>query len=133
MPAKRPAKRSFRGALIAAIRCRCPNCRQGLLFRGWPNRMFPRCPVCGLSYFRESGYYVGGMIFTYGMTAAVLVLVYFIQLAFSDAKSVTDNERLAIWIVFALAVNLALMRNAYSLWLAMDYWMEPWSPGDIEP
>jgi hypothetical protein len=27
---------------------------------------------------------------------------------------------------------LALMRNAYSLWLAMDYWMEPWSPGDAE-
>lgn len=95
--------------------------------------MFPRCPVCGLSYFRESGYYVGGMIFTYGMTAAVLVLVYLIQLAFPDAKSVTDNERLAIWIVFALAINLALMRNAYSLWLAMDYWMEPWSPRDVEP
>ena len=127
-----PAKRSFRDTLLAGFRCRCPNCRQGLLFRGWPNRMLPRCPVCGLSYFRESGYYVGGMIFTYGMTAGVLVVVYLIQLAFPDVKSVTDNERLAIWIVFALAVNLAVMRNAYSLWLALDYWMEPWSPGDTD-
>jgi uncharacterized protein (DUF983 family) len=95
--------------------------------------MYPRCCVCGLSFFRESGYYVGGMIFSYIVTAAILVLAYLIQLQFPDLKSVTDNERLVIWLVFALAVNLALMRHAYSLWLALDYWMEPWSPGDMEP
>ncbi len=71
-------------------------------------------------------------MFAYGMTAGVLVLVYLIQMLFPDIKFVTDNERLAIWIVFALAVNLAVMRNAYSLWLALDYWMEPWSPGDTD-
>jgi uncharacterized protein (DUF983 family) len=128
-----PAKGSFRELLIAALRCRCPNCHKGLLFRGWPNRMYPRCSVCGLSFFRESGYYVGGMIFSYIVTAAILVLVYLIQLQFHDVKSLTDNERLGIWLVFALAVNLALMRYAYSLWLALDYWMDHWQPGDTEP
>jgi len=94
--------------------------------------MNPNCSICGLSFFRESGYYVGGMIFSYIVTAAILVLAYLIQLLFPDFKSVTDNERLAIWILFALAVNLALMRYAYSLWLALDYWMDPWTPGDTE-
>lgn len=92
--------------------------------------MLPRCPVCGLPYFRESGYYVGGMIFSYGLAAFVLVVVYLVLLPFPDVKFMTENERLAAWMVFALAVNLALIRHAYSLWLSVDYWMEPWSQSD---
>jgi hypothetical protein len=94
--------------------------------------MKQRCPVCGLTYFRESGYYVGGMIFSYGLTAFVLLAVFFALMPFPDVKFLSDNERLAIWMVFALSVNLALMRLAYSLWLSIDYWMEPWSPDDPE-
>jgi uncharacterized protein (DUF983 family) len=117
-------------SLRTGLRCRCPRCGQGKLFRSWFNQMLPRCPICGLPYFRESGYYVGGMIFSYGLTAAALLLVWFALMPFPDMKGVTENERLGAWIVFALAVNLALIRLAYSLWLSVDYWVEPWSPND---
>ena len=90
------------------------------------------CPICGLTYFREPGYYVGGMMFSYAITVLVLLVVFFALMPFPDAKFLTDNERLAIWMVFALAVNLALMRHAYSLWLSIDYWMEPWPPEDLK-
>ena len=57
-------KSSFGTAVKNALRCRCPNCHRGPLFRNRLNGVLPNCPSCGLSYFRESGYYVGGMINT---------------------------------------------------------------------
>ncbi len=123
-------RRSIFDALRTALRCRCPRCGKGELFRSWFNLMLPCCPACGLPYFRESGYYVGGMIFSYGLTAFALVAVYVVLLPFPDVKFMTENERLVAWMVFALAVNLALIRHAYSLWLSVDYWMEPWSQSD---
>lgn len=88
--------------------------------------MLPKCPVCGLSYFRESGYYVGGMIFTYGLTAAVLLAVYLLLLLFPDFKSLSENGRVVLWAVSALVLSVVLSRPAYSLWLSFDYWLEPW-------
>jgi len=127
-----PPGPSFRDALRSGLHRRCPFCQQGRLFRAWPNRMLLRCPVCGLSYFRESGYYVGGMMFTYGLAAIALLIAYFALSPFPDVKFLTDNERLALWITFAVILTLALMPYAYSLWLSLDYWMEPWSPGDSD-
>jgi uncharacterized protein (DUF983 family) len=127
---RKSSRRPISEALRTALRCRCPRCGRGKLFRSWFNLMLPRCPFCGLPYFRESGYYVGGMIFSYGITAAVLLIIWFASMPFPDVKSMTDNERLGVWIVIALAVNLASVRHAYSLWLSIDYWLEPWSPDD---
>jgi uncharacterized protein (DUF983 family) len=116
----------FSLALRDALRYRCPHCHEGRIFVRWPNKMLPRCAVCGLSYFRESGYYVGGMIFTYGLTAGVLLAVYLVLLLFPDSKSLSDNERIALWMVAAFILSIVLSRPAYSLWLSVDYWVEPW-------
>jgi len=122
--------RSFGGALKSGFRCRCPNCREGTLFRGWPNRMLQRCAVCGLPYFRESGYFVGGMIFTYALTVLALLLAYFAFQFFPDVHALNENTRLAIWTVAAVSLTLVLSRYGYSLWLSVDYWLEPWRPGE---
>jgi uncharacterized protein (DUF983 family) len=125
-------KPSFRAALANALRCRCPNCHQGRLFRGGLNRVLPSCPSCGLSYFRESGYYVGGMIITYVSTAVVLLTAYLISLLIPGVVAVSENIKFAFWVVFGLLLALLLVRPAYSLWITLDFWVDPWKPGEIK-
>jgi len=114
--------------LANALRLRCPRCRQGRVFRGWPNRIFPRCPLCGLSYFRESGYYLGGMILTYVFTSLVLVASYLLALFFPIPRPASPGTELALWISFAVLLTLLFVRPAYSLWLSLDFWIAPWEP-----
>ena len=95
--------------------------------------MLPRCSVCGLSYFRESGYYVGGMIFTYALTAGVLLAVYLVQMLFPDFKWIAENGRIAMWAASAFILSIVLSRPAYSLWLSVDYWLEPWRVEQVAP
>jgi uncharacterized protein (DUF983 family) len=123
-------KRDLGAALANALHCRCPNCRQGRIFQGWPNRVLPKCPECGLPYFRESGYFIGGMIITYIFTAFIVVGVYLVSLALPAALSFSENETFVLWAAFAILLTLVLMRPAYSLWLALDFLIDPWQPGD---
>jgi uncharacterized protein (DUF983 family) len=70
----RPPSRSW---LTALLRQRCPDCRQGSLFKN----LFiinSRCPVCGLRFEREPGYYVGAMYFSYALALAILVPLFFL-------------------------------------------------------
>jgi uncharacterized protein (DUF983 family) len=59
--------------LANAWRSRCPRCGEGELFRAWPNQVRHSCLVCGLPYFREQGYFVGGMVITYLLAMLVIV------------------------------------------------------------
>ena len=118
----------FRAALRAALRLRCPYCQQGRVLARWPNKIRPACARCGLSFFREPGYYIGGMIITYGLTLLVVIPVFLVSLLLPDLKSVSDDGRLALWVLFAVPLSLLLMPYAYSLWLHLDFWFEPWTP-----
>lgn len=61
--------------LAPLLRQRCPRCGQGRVFSG-TLRMNPRCPVCGIAFEREPGYFLGAMYFSYGLgVAAVAPLV----------------------------------------------------------
>lgn len=113
--------------LLTAARCRCPRCRQGRLFRGWPNRVWRNCPVCGLVFLREAGYFIGGMILTYIFTVVVLLAVFGVSLLLPFRSGVSDNPFL--WTALGIALALGFIRPAYSLWLAIDYWIAPWPPG----
>lgn len=118
----------FRRALETGLRRNCPKCGEGRVLERWPNKILPCCPHCGLSYFRESGYYIGGMIFTYGFTTGAVIAVFLISLPFPDNPHLSTYSRLGLWIAFAIPVMLLVMPYAYSLWLSLDYWMEPWGP-----
>lgn len=120
----------FPKLLLNALHCRCPNCRRGRIFRGWPNRVLPRCPHCGLSYFRESGYYLGGMIITYIFTAFILVAAYLVSLLFPGVDIFLENFNFIFWTSLAIVLTLVLMRPAYSLWLSLDFWIDPWQPDE---
>ncbi|MEJ5221713.1 MAG: DUF983 domain-containing protein [Tepidiforma sp.] len=48
----------------AALAMRCPRCCRGAVWAG-PFRMHERCPVCGLQFEREPGYFTGAMYASY--------------------------------------------------------------------
>jgi uncharacterized protein (DUF983 family) len=118
----------LRSVIRDALRMRCPYCQQGRLLARWPNEIFPECSRCGLSFFREQGYYIGGMIITYGLTLAVIIPVFLVSLLVPDLRFVSDNARFALWVVFGVPLSFLLMPYAYSLWLHLDFWLEPWKP-----
>jgi hypothetical protein len=68
------------------------------------------------------------MVITYGATAAVLITVYLLSLLMPDVAALSENGRIALWIVFGVLLSLAFVRHCYSLWLALDFWIEPWKP-----
>ena len=126
---RKPIERPPFWALVRdALRRRCPNCRMGPVIERWPNKIMLACPACGLSYFRESGYYIGGMIITYVLTLAVVVPVFLLSLLLPDIKNLSDYIRFAVWIAFSIPLALFFMPYSYSLWLSLDYWVEPWKP-----
>jgi uncharacterized protein (DUF983 family) len=116
----------FRQVLSNALRLRCPNCRKGSIFADWLNKVKPRCPSCGLRYYRESGYYVGGMILTYISTAFTLLAAYLTTLLLPASNLFSENVRFAMWGLAAILLSIAYVRPAYSLWLSTDFWISPW-------
>ena len=122
-----PLKRPIRQAWQSFLHLRCPHCGRGRLFGGWFH-VLPQCPHCGLAYFRESGYFIGGMIVDYVVTALLVTAIYLAQLLLPNFTRLSSETKLALWLGFSVVSALALMRHSYSFWLAMDYWIEPWEP-----
>ena len=38
--------------------------------------MHPQCPVCGLRYHREPGYFLGAMYISYGLAVPLMVAFF---------------------------------------------------------
>jgi len=82
--ADQPQRRGVRGwlwrqgsTLLAILRERCPRCRTGKMFRGRFDMNDP-CPVCGLIFQREEGYFLGAMYVSYLLSSVFLVSFYFL-------------------------------------------------------
>jgi hypothetical protein len=81
-----------------------------------------------LRYYRESGYFTGAMYLDYAFSAAVVASLYFLSLLLPDFTAFSPDTKRLLWIGFGVLVALALMRHAYSFWLAMDFYFSPWEP-----
>jgi hypothetical protein len=84
--------------------------------------------VCGLSYFREPGYFIGGMILTYVFTAIALLVVYLFAIFAFGVRLALEDLRLFLWLAGAVLLTMLFVRPAYSLWLSLDFWIAPWGP-----
>lgn len=110
--------------LRAILALRCPRCRQGRLFRGLIT-MEEVCPVCGLVYEREHGYFVGAMAISYGL--AIVVLGALFVLFAVGLRWPLEASLLAAGAAFLLAVPF-VFRYARSLWIHLDRRMDPDAP-----
>lgn len=63
----------------ALVLCKCPRCREGDMFTNsafdlkYGRRAHINCPVCGLRFEREPGFFEGAMYFNYAMNVAIMV------------------------------------------------------------
>jgi len=108
--------------LVRGLRRRCPRCGEGRIFRGW-FAMNDRCPVCGRRFNRAPGYLLGSIYFNYGVTALLVVVMYF-TLYFSE--TLEGKQLLVALTAFSMAFPLWFFRYARSLWIAFDERWDPW-------
>jgi uncharacterized protein (DUF983 family) len=62
---------------MGALLMRCPRCREGRIFKGLFAMNDP-CPVCGLVFEREGGYFLGAMYFSYALAILILVPLFYL-------------------------------------------------------
>jgi len=68
------------------------------------------------------------MIITYALTLAVVIPIFLLSLLLPDIRNISDYVRFAVWVALAIPLSLIFMPYSYSLWLSLDYWVEPWKP-----
>jgi cell division protein FtsW (lipid II flippase) len=92
--------------------------------------MEANCAICGRSWEREPGFYLGSIYFNYGLTALILAVVYPILLF----RGVASNQVLLVGsLIFCVLFPIWFHRYARSLWLALDEWFDPQSDGPQPP
>jgi hypothetical protein len=85
--------------------------------------MHEACPACGRRFARDPGYLLGSIYFNYGVTATIVVVMYF-TMFFRDWFS--DGQRLALLSAFAIVFPLWFFRYARAFWIAFDERWDPW-------
>ncbi|MGH7279746.1 MAG: DUF983 domain-containing protein [Candidatus Rokuibacteriota bacterium] len=112
-----------RAVLVArrALSLRCPRCGDGALFRGW-FAMAPECTLCGLTFERAQGYFVGAIYLNYAATVTLAVGGYLVLWTYTGLPT---TWQLAIWMPFCVLFPLWFFRYSRSLWLAVEYFVNP--------
>src|SRR5215472_1368576 len=105
---------------------RCPRCRAASMFRnsiylGFA-KMHNSCPVCGLHFAREPGYFLGAMYFSYLL--ALAMIAGFALLLWLVTRWRID--RVVIWAVVAFlpfAPTLSFLSRV--IWIYLDQTIDP--------
>lgn len=117
-----PEKPGLSTLVWRGMRLRCPACGQGKMFRSWLTMQDP-CEHCGRKFARAPGYLLGSIYFNYGVTALLVVILYF---AMYFSKLLTGQPLLLCMAAFALLFPLWFFRYARGLWIAFDELFDPW-------
>jgi hypothetical protein len=84
--------------------------------------MHEYCPVCGLKFEREEGYFLGAMLIDYGL--GLLLVVILAVLVWLFTRSSLDKTVLAAFLLF-LPIVPALTRFGRVLWIYFDQAIDP--------
>lgn len=108
--------------LRAILRHLCPRCRQGRIFRGWL-AMYDVCPVCGLKFNREQGYFLGAMYVSYGLSippVLALLLILWRLAGWSFAAAI-----IGAFVAYLPFVPL-VVRLSRVIWIWIDRAVDPY-------
>jgi len=108
-------------ALRRSVALRCPRCGETPLFRGW-FAMAESCALCGLRFERAQGYFVGAIYVNYAVTTVIAIAGYFVLWIYTG---ISTAAQLALWLPFVTLFPLWFFRYSRSLWLALEYSMNP--------
>jgi uncharacterized protein (DUF983 family) len=105
------------------LRQRCPRCFRGPIFRRLL-LIHRQCPVCGLKFEREPGYFTGAMYVSYGIGILTTAAVYITLLVLGQS----------LWLIGAILLAQVVVQMPvvfqYSrvIWLHVDYGFDPSPP-----
>jgi uncharacterized protein (DUF983 family) len=105
-----------------ALRLKCPACGRVPIFRGLFT-MNDACPACGRRFNRDAGYLLGSIYFNYGITASIIIVMYF---AMFFGEVLTDTQRLIVLSAIGALFPMWFFRYARALWIAFDERWDPW-------
>ena len=129
------ARRALR-ILRRGLALRCPRCgelslfpapggaqahRPSARFRAWFT-MADACRLCGLRFERAQGYWVGAIYVSYAVTTGIAMAGYLILWLTLEPPTAVQ---LALWGTFAVAFPLWFFRWSRSLWLAVEFLVNP--------
>lgn len=102
--------------IAKGLRCRCPRCGMGQLFRGFLT-LRPRCEVCGLDYnFADSG--DGPAIFVILLSGFVVVFAALLtEVMFQPPLWVYA----ILWLPLVVIVTLLPLRSMKGLLIALQF------------
>src|SRR4051794_2019947 len=106
----------------AVLTMRCPRCCRGKVFRGMFAMNDP-CPVCGLVFQREEGYFLGSMYVSYLLSSIILVASFLAgHLLLADW-----NPHVVLILVFLPFIPLVPLVFRYSrvIWMHFERWVCP--------
>src|SRR5207253_7544307 len=107
--------------IAAILKGRCPRCLSGPVWRSM-FAMNDDCPVCGLHFEREPGYWTGAMIASYSLGVPVLVALFV-------ALWLLTRWDVAVALVIAdlafIAAAPFVWRYSRVLWLHLDWIVDP--------
>jgi hypothetical protein len=84
--------------------------------------MHERCPVCGLKFEREAGYFLGAMYISYGL-ALITIFAFAAGLWLSTRWSIQKTVLWAVVVFLPLAPTLTLFSRV--LWIYLDQAIDP--------
>ena len=94
------------------------------IYRGWL-AMFERCPVCGLKFEREQGYFLGAMYISYGLALATIATIAALLWSVTSWSIVKDFAWACV-LFLPLAPWLTLFARV--LWIYLDQSIDPEYP-----
>lgn len=116
--------------LLRGLVRRCPRCGGGKLFRNWLT-MRPSCPRCGLRFEREEGFFLGAYVVNFGVM--LIAMAAFIAVGIALTLPDPDPVKLAAGgIVVAIVVPIFFYPMSRTFWSAIDLWMKPLEPREID-
>lgn len=89
--------------------------------------MLATCAVCDFRFEREPGYFVGAIYLNYAATALIAIPGYF---ALDVLAGLSLGQQLVLWGAFCVVFPLWCFRYSKSLWLSLDYFLDPEEAAD---
>jgi len=88
--------------------------------------MHPQCPVCGLRYHREPGYFLGAMYISYGLAVPLMVAFFLLFWRFTNWKFTT---LMVASLLALLSFAPGLTQLSRVLWIYLDQKIDPQNRG----
>ena len=116
--------------LLRGLVRRCPRCGGGQLFTSWL-KMKPRCPRCGMCFEREEGFFLGAFVVNFGVM--LVTLAAFIAIGVAVTLPDPPPGKLALGgMLVGTIVPIGFYPMSRTFWSAIDLWMKPLEPREIE-